>query len=102
MKKRIRGLAGALCALALVLALAPAVQGATSGMIDLNAASEAELVSLPGVGPAKAKAIVEYRQTNPFRNVEELMNVRGIGESTFANLKDKITVGSVDDGATTR
>lgn len=102
MKKRIRGLAGALCALALVLALAPAAPAVESGMIDLNAATEAELTTLPGVGPAKAKAIVEYRQTTPFRSVEELMNVRGIGESTFDTLKDKITVGAVAGGASKR
>jgi competence protein ComEA len=102
MTKRIRGFASAMCALALLLTLASAAPVMGSGVVDLNAATEAELVALPGVGPAKAKAIVDYRQTTPFRSVEDLMNVRGIGESTFENLKDKITVGSVASGADKR
>lgn len=61
--------------------------------INLNSASAAELEKLPGVGPATAARIVEYRQKNgAFRKVEDLMNVRGIGEKTFLTLKPLITV----------
>jgi competence protein ComEA len=62
--------------------------------IDINKASEAELDKLPGIGPAKAKAIVEDRQKNgPFKNAEDLQRVKGIGAKTFDKLKGEITVG---------
>lgn len=62
-------------------------------LLNLNAASLAELEKLPGVGPATAARIVEYRQkSGPFRRIEDLMNVRGIGEKTFLRLKPLITV----------
>lgn len=61
--------------------------------INLNSATAAELEKLPGVGPATAARIVEYRQKNgAFKKVEDLMNVRGIGEKTFLTLKPLITV----------
>lgn len=61
--------------------------------LNLNAATAAELEKLPGVGPATAARIVEYRQKNgAFKKIEDLMNVRGIGEKTFLSLKPLITV----------
>jgi comEA protein len=61
--------------------------------LNLNSATAAELEKLPGVGPATAVRIVEYRQKNgAFKKVEDLMNVRGIGEKTFLALKPLITV----------
>jgi len=61
--------------------------------LNLNSASAAELEKLPGVGPATAARIVEYRQKNgAFKKVEDLMNVRGIGEKSFLTLKPLITV----------
>ena len=60
--------------------------------VDLNQATVEELMSLPGVGAAKAQAIVEHRKTAPFRKPEELLEVRGIGDSVFAGLRDRITV----------
>jgi comEA protein len=94
MKQTRQWIAGALGALALSLALASALPAAEVAAVDLNTASEEQLTSLPGIGPSKAKAIIEYRQANPFRSVEEVMNVRGIGESTFENLKSQLTVGA--------
>jgi competence protein ComEA len=71
-----------------------AKQAAPVGSININTASAAELDALPGVGAKTAALIVEYRQKNgPFKKVEELMNVRGIGEKNFLKLKPLLTVG---------
>ena len=59
-----------------------------SGLVDINRATPEELDALPGIGPAKARAIVAYREAHgTFRNVEELLNVSGIGEATLAKLR---------------
>src|SRR5690349_6004706 len=61
--------------------------------LNLNAATEAQLEALPGIGAATAARIVEYRKKNGgFKKVEELMNVKGIGEKSFLKLKALITV----------
>ncbi len=61
--------------------------------LNLNAATEAQLEALPGIGAATATRIVEYRKKNgPFKKAEELMNVKGIGEKSFLKLKALITV----------
>jgi competence protein ComEA len=73
---------------------AAAKQPAPAGPININTASATELDALPGVGAKTAALIVEYRQKNgPFKKVEELMNVRGIGEKNFLKLKPLLTVG---------
>jgi competence protein ComEA len=61
--------------------------------LNLNTATTAELQALPGVGAATAKLIVEHRQKNGgFKKIEELMNIKGIGEKTFLKLKPMVTV----------
>jgi competence protein ComEA len=67
---------------------------ASSGApINLNSATVTQLEALPGIGKATAERIVEYRQKNGgFKKIEELMNVRGIGEKSFLTLKPLITV----------
>ena len=69
---------------------AKAVPGAP---INLNTATEAQLTGLPGIGPKAAQRILEYRQKNgSFKKIEDLMNVKGIGEKSFLKLKPLITV----------
>ena len=61
--------------------------------LNLNTATQVDLEKLPGIGPAMAKAILDYRQKNGgFKKIEELMNVKGIGEKAFLKLKPQITV----------
>lgn len=67
--------------------------GGAAGPLDLNTATAAQLEELPGVGPATAEAILSYRQEKGrFRSVEELLEVRGIGESKLAALRSKVRV----------
>ena len=77
---------------------------APAGPVNVNTATQAQLESLPGIGAAAAKRIIEYRDKNgKFKKVEELMNVKGIGEKSFLKLKPMITVGAATaDGSSTR
>ena len=69
-------------------------QVSASTPINLNSASVAQLETLPGIGRATAERILEYREKNGgFKKVEDLMNVRGVGEKSFLRLKSMITVG---------
>ena len=63
------------------------------GKININKADGQELQNLPGIGPAKAAAIIEYRNASgPFKTIEDLKNISGIGDKTFEKLKDLIVV----------
>jgi len=74
--------------------LAPAALAQDPQKVDLNRADQEELEMLPGVGPHLAAQILEYREKlGPFERVEDLMNVRGIGEKKFQQLKDLVMVG---------
>ena len=67
--------------------------GSTSGLININSASETELETLSGIGEVLAATIVEYRTENgPFASVEELMDVSGIGPATLDEIRDQVTV----------
>ena len=84
------------------LPAAPAAQGkaaaaakdATAVVVNLNTASPAQIEGLPGIGASTARRIIEYREKNGgFKKIEELMNVKGIGEKSFLKLKPLVTVG---------
>jgi len=61
--------------------------------VNINTASAAEFDGLPGIGATMAARIVEYRQKNgPFKKIEDLMNVRGLGEKNFLKLKPQLTL----------
>jgi len=65
-----------------------------SEKININTAGVQELVTLDGIGEIKAREIVAYRDQNgAFERIEQILDVKGIGEATFAKIKDRITVG---------
>jgi competence protein ComEA len=71
----------------------PSPEDQQPGKININSATAAELDSLSGIGPTKAQAIVDYRNQNgPFRSVDDLLNVPGIGAKTLETIRDQITV----------
>ena len=75
-------------------AAAPSSRPAVGAVVNINTATVDEFRSLPKVGPAIAAEIVRYReQHGRFQKVEDLLNVKGIGEKTFLVFKDRVTVG---------
>ncbi|MFC5591079.1 helix-hairpin-helix domain-containing protein [Sporosarcina soli] len=67
--------------------------GQNGGRVNINTANEQELMTIPGVGPAKATAIIQYRTDHGlFKTPESLMEVSGIGQKTFEKLESQITV----------
>ncbi len=76
------------------LLLAFVFAGPADAAVDVNTADLAELETLPGIGPSKAAAIIQYRtEHGPFSTVDDLDNVPGIGASTLASLREQVTVG---------
>jgi competence protein ComEA len=72
-----------------------AASATASAPVNLNTATQAQLETLPGIGASAAQRILEYRQKNgSFKKIEDLMNVKGIGEKSFLKLKPLITVGT--------
>ena len=60
--------------------------------VNINTASQKELMTLNGIGEAKAKAIIEYRTKNRFKKIEDIMQVKGIGQAIFDKIKKDIVV----------
>lgn len=74
-------------------ALEEAAAQDTSGLVNLNRATEAELMTLSGIGESKAKEIIRYRESRGgFQKPEDLMNIPGIKEGVFYKIRDQITV----------
>lgn len=70
----------------------PSGPSASNGKLNINTADATALETLPSIGPTIAQRIIEYRQANgPFARIEDIMNVSGIGENTFAKIRDLIT-----------
>jgi competence protein ComEA len=97
-----RAVAGAALATLLLAMTGPARAEATAapaatidkaaGVVNLNNASEEQLELLPGIGPQKARAIVEHRRAHPFHKADELLKVKGIGRKTFGRLRPYLTI----------
>jgi len=105
MSKRNKGwigaIAGALACLAVAASTpvstasadAPSEQSAAEGVVNLNTATPAQLQKLPGIGPAKAEAIVAARDKHGgFEHVRQILHVRGIGRATYRKLRPMLTV----------
>ena len=86
-----------LCLLVVLVALAGVnvvIAAQDEDVININTATEEELRQLTGIGEVKAKRIIEHRKAHgPFKSIEDIMNVKGIGEKTFMKFKDRIVVG---------
>lgn len=81
--------------LALAVLTSAPMMAAEPPAVDLNTASIAELNEISGIGTAKAQAIIEYREKNgPFNSVDDLLNVKGIGDKLLARIRPQLTVGS--------
>lgn len=68
------------------------VSNTDNKVININTATQEELMTLTGIGESKAKDIITYRSEKPFTSIEDIKNVPGIGESLFAKIKENITV----------
>jgi competence protein ComEA len=77
------------------------VQAASPGpVVNLNTATATDLQELPGIGAKVAARIVEYREKKgPFKKIEELMNVQGVGEKSFLKLRPQLSVGGKPEPA---
>ncbi len=89
------GVRSLLAVLALALAAAPAMAGEASltGVVNVNTATVDQLVLLPGIGEARANALIQARkQQGGFKSVDELLEVKGIGEAGLAKLRPHVAV----------
>lgn len=89
--------AGVLCGVVLVAGAqgVSAAGGSAGGLVNLNTAGADELARLPGIGPAKAQAILQHRAQHPFSRADELRQVKGIGAKLYEKVKDQVTVGEL-------
>ncbi len=76
-----------------VAALAQKGKAVSTEKVNLNTATLEQLQTLPGIGPAMAKRVIEYRsKVGKFTKIEEIINVKGIGEKKFQKIKDRLVV----------
>ena len=98
--KRVQGKRIVTFGLLLLLLLATGSWAAEGKPVNVNTATMAELMSLKGIGEEKARAIIEHREKHgPFKNVDELKNVSGIGDKLLSTLRPQVTVGDVAQNA---
>ena len=91
--KHVRRVGAIALTVAMLAMIGGAVSAAESDLVDINLATTRELESLPQVGPALAKRIVDFREIHgAFKSVDDLLKVQGIGEKTLAKLRDWVTV----------
>ena len=93
------GKIGRMAAAFLVAAMLAAAQvgAAETHLVNVNTASAVDLAAIKGIGPAKAQAIVEYREKNgAFKTIDDLKAVRGIGDKMVEQLRTQVTVGEAD------
>lgn len=93
MSPLLRAAVATACLLLALPALAVKKPLAPNDRIDLNRASVAELMRLPGVGQKKAQAIVSHRAKAPFQRPDDVVQVKGLGPSWFAKVKPHLTAG---------
>lgn len=62
------------------------------GAVNLNTATKKELMTLDGIGSKKADNIIQYREKTPFKTIDDIKNIKGIGDKLFDKIKDKIEV----------
>ena len=74
------------------LQVKPAPSATSSGVVNINEASGEQLQLLPGVGPSRADAIVTYRKSHPFKRVEELTRIKGIGRKSLLRLRTLLSI----------
>ena len=85
-------LAATFAFLTALLGTATAQARSAEGVVNINTASAAQLQQLPGIGSAKARAIIEHRQSKPFKSVEDLSKVKGIGKALLSKIKNRVVV----------
>ena len=76
--------------MATLLGAAPAQAGKAEGVVNINTASAEQLQQLPGIGATKAKAIVKHRRSKPFKSVDDLSKVKGIGDALLSKIKNRV------------
>ena len=89
--RRVRGLLGS-CLLLVVAAPPARAAKAVDGVVNINTAEAGVLGLLPGIGPAKAAQIAAYRKRHPFRTVDELVRIRGIGRKMVRRLRVHLAI----------
>ncbi|HUU01136.1 MAG TPA: helix-hairpin-helix domain-containing protein [Myxococcota bacterium] len=78
--------------LCLTLAGAQAKAGSSTSVVNVNTASAAQIALLPGIGIAKAKAIIAYREKKTFKTVDDLLAVKGIGKALLSKVRERVVL----------